>query len=186
MLLVLVSRSLIPAAWTEWRGGDVSPSDEDVDHTSSLGKLGDLLQLRTVISCAERPSRSPVQSSHAAEPGVFRLCATAVGPSADEPALLGATRRGRSPRRAGAPHRRVRGLRFEDNRVASLHAHWKIPLSFQLQGLTLARRDSRIRVIFTCPSVVCPTEQLNPEAVSWGTKRERRQLSLRLFPCIAL
>jgi hypothetical protein len=58
VLLVLVSRSLIPAAWTEWRGGDVSPSDEDVDHTSSLGKVGDLLQLRPVIDALLRRTSS--------------------------------------------------------------------------------------------------------------------------------
>ena len=39
------SRSLVPAAWTDWRVADAnaSLSDEDTDHTSSLGKLGDLL-----------------------------------------------------------------------------------------------------------------------------------------------
>jgi len=54
VLLVVVilpngSRSLIPAAWTDWRDADASPSVEDIEDTSSLGKLGDLLQLRTVI-----------------------------------------------------------------------------------------------------------------------------------------
>ena len=54
VLLVLVilpngSRSLVPAAWTDWRDADASPIDEDIDDTSSLGKLGDLLQLRKVI-----------------------------------------------------------------------------------------------------------------------------------------
>ena len=54
MLLVLVilpngSRSLIPAAWTDWGDADASLSNDDIDRTSSLGKLGDLLQLRTVI-----------------------------------------------------------------------------------------------------------------------------------------
>src|SRR6185437_554794 len=52
VLLVVVilpngSRSLIPAAWTDWRDADASPSVEDIEDTSSLGKLGDLLQLRT-------------------------------------------------------------------------------------------------------------------------------------------
>jgi len=54
VLLVLVvlpngSRSLIPAAWTDWRDADANASvcdDDDVDDTSSLGKLGDLLQDR--------------------------------------------------------------------------------------------------------------------------------------------
>jgi hypothetical protein len=84
VLLVLVSRSFIPAAWTDWRGGDVSPSDEDVDHTSSLGKLSDLLQLRTIIDALLRltPESAPyVQSSHAAERGVFRLCASGRPPT---------------------------------------------------------------------------------------------------------
>ena len=54
VLLVLVilpngSRSLVPAAWTDWRDADASPIDDDIDDTSSLGKLGDLLQLRKVI-----------------------------------------------------------------------------------------------------------------------------------------
>ena len=54
VLLVLVvlpngSRSLIPAAWTDWRDADANASvcdDDDVDDTSSPGKLGDLLQDR--------------------------------------------------------------------------------------------------------------------------------------------
>ena len=54
VLLVLVilpngSRSLVPAAWTDWRDAAASPIDEDIVDTSSLGKLGDLLQLRKVI-----------------------------------------------------------------------------------------------------------------------------------------
>jgi hypothetical protein len=56
VLLVLVilpngSRSLIPAAWTDWHDaeGKTSLSDDDINHTSSLGKLGDLLQLGKVI-----------------------------------------------------------------------------------------------------------------------------------------
>ena len=54
VLLVLVilpngSRSLIPAAWTDWHDANASLSDDDIDHTSSLGKLGDLLQLGKVI-----------------------------------------------------------------------------------------------------------------------------------------
>ena len=80
-LLVLVilpngSRSLIPAAWTDWRGGNALPSDGDIDHRSSLGKLGDLLQLGTVIDAvlSRAPeSAPPVESSHAAEPGVSDL-----------------------------------------------------------------------------------------------------------------
>ena len=55
VLLVLVilpngSRSLIPAAWTDWRNADASLSDDDIDDTSSLGKLSDLLQLGKVGS----------------------------------------------------------------------------------------------------------------------------------------
>jgi hypothetical protein len=91
-LLVLVilpngSRSLIPAAWTDWRGGDASPSDDDIDHSSSVGKLGDLLALRKVIDAllSRAPESAPhVESSHAAEPGVSRPCATAIGPSTEE------------------------------------------------------------------------------------------------------
>ena len=80
VLLVLVilpngSRSLIPAAWTDWRDADVnaSLSDDDIDHTSSLGKLGDLLQLGKVIDAllSRHVESAPhVESSHAAELGV--------------------------------------------------------------------------------------------------------------------
>ena len=94
VLLVLAilpngSRSLIPAAWTDWREADASPRDDDIDHTSSLGKLSDLLALRKVIDAllSRTPESAPhVESSHAAEPGVSRPCATAIGPSTDEPA----------------------------------------------------------------------------------------------------
>jgi hypothetical protein len=116
VLLVLVilpngSRSLIPAAWTDWRDADASPSDDAIDRTSSLGKLGDLLQLGKVIDAllSRTPESAPhVESSHAAELGVPQRSATAAG--TDEPAnsRLGATRRGgpdRRARRAGTPHR---------------------------------------------------------------------------------
>ena len=76
MLLVLVilpngSRSLIPAAWTDWSHADASPGDDDIDHGSYLGKLGDLLALRKVIDAllSRAPESAPhVESSHAAEP----------------------------------------------------------------------------------------------------------------------
>src|SRR5438132_11834145 len=74
VLLVLVilpngSRSLIPAAWTDWRDADASLSDDDIIHTSSLGKLGDLLQLGKVIDALlgrHVESASHVESSDAA------------------------------------------------------------------------------------------------------------------------
>jgi hypothetical protein len=65
------SRSLIPAAWTDWRGGDASPSDDDIDHSSSVGKLGDLLALHKVID--EPAARRLEQLDEAA-----RLAALAV------------------------------------------------------------------------------------------------------------
>jgi len=120
VLFVLVilpngSRSLIPAVWTDWRDADAnaSLSDDDIDHTSSLGKLGDLLQLRKVIDAllSRHVESAPhVESSHAAELGVPQPSGTAVGPCTDEitTGRLGATRRGgpdRRARRAGAPHR---------------------------------------------------------------------------------
>jgi hypothetical protein len=120
VLLVLVilpngSRSLIPAAWTDWRDAadNASLSDDDIDLTSSLGKLGDLLRLGKVIDALlsrHFESAPHVESSHAAELGVPQPYGTAVWPRSDEPATgrLGATRRGgsdRRARRAGAPHR---------------------------------------------------------------------------------
>ena len=91
VLLALVilpngSRSLIPAAWTDWRNADASPGEDDMDRTSSLGKLGDLLQLGKIIDALlsrHAESAPHVESSHAAEPGVSRPCATAIGPSTD-------------------------------------------------------------------------------------------------------
>ena len=61
VLLVLVilpngSRSLIPAAWTDWRNAELSLSDHDIDHASSIGKLDDLLQLRKVIDALPEPA----------------------------------------------------------------------------------------------------------------------------------
>src|SRR5262249_57633733 len=73
-------RSLMPAAWTDWRNADVSPGEDDMDRTSSLGKLGDLLQLGKVIDALlsrHAESAPHVESSHAAEPGVSRPSATA-------------------------------------------------------------------------------------------------------------
>jgi hypothetical protein len=120
VLLVLVilpngSRSLIPAAWTDWRDADTNASlgDDDIDRTSSLGKLGDLLQLGKVIDAllSRHVESAPhVESSHAAELGVPRPFGTGDGPCSEEPTTgrLGATRRGRPDRRArraGAPHR---------------------------------------------------------------------------------
>jgi hypothetical protein len=82
VLLVLVtlpngSRSLIPAAWTDWRYADTnaSPSDADIDHASSLGKLDDLLRLGKVINALlsrHTESAPHKESGHAIEPGVSR------------------------------------------------------------------------------------------------------------------
>jgi hypothetical protein len=119
VLLVLVilpngSRSLIPAAWTDWRYADTnaSPSDADFVHTSSLGKLDDLLRLGKVIDALlsrHTESAPHMESSHAIELGVSRS-SRATADCAKEPATgrLGATRRGSPHRRArasGAPHR---------------------------------------------------------------------------------
>jgi len=119
VLLVLVilpngSRSLIPAAWTDWRDADVNASlgEDDIDDTFSLGKLDDLLQLRKFIDALlsrHVESALHMESSHAAELGVFSRSRAAVEPCSDQPAgHLGATRRGgpdRRARRAGAHHR---------------------------------------------------------------------------------
>src|SRR5271165_2399981 len=105
VLLVLVilpngSRSLIPAAWTDWRdaNANASLSDDATDHTSSLGKLGDLLQLGKVIDALQRrhiESASHVESSNAAEP-LSRPFRSAVKPHVVEPAgRLGSSRRDR-------------------------------------------------------------------------------------------
>jgi len=130
VLLVLVilpngSRSLIPAAWTDWRDADVnaSPSDDDIDDTSSLGKLSDLLQLGKIIDAllSRHVESAPhLESSHAAELGVPKPSGAAIEPCSDQPATgrLGATRRGspdRCARRAGAHHRPHAGGLLRDN-----------------------------------------------------------------------
>ena len=74
VLLVLVilpngSRSLIPAAWTDWRDVDVtaSLSDDNIDNTSSLGKLGVAAILVNRKSC-QRDARSAGDRAPGAPP----------------------------------------------------------------------------------------------------------------------
>jgi len=125
MLVILPngSRSLIPAAWTDWRDADVNASlSDDIDDTSSLGKLGDLLQLGKVIDAllSRHVESAPhVESGYAAELGVPKPSGAAVELCFDQPATgrLGTTRRGgpdRRARRAGAHHRPHAGGRSGD------------------------------------------------------------------------
>ena len=57
----------MPAAWTDWRNADVSPNDSDIDHTSSIGKLDDLLQLRKVVDALLSPA-CVVGTTHGEQP----------------------------------------------------------------------------------------------------------------------
>jgi hypothetical protein len=83
VLLVLVilpngSRSLIPAAWTDWsvpHTCGASSSADDIIPARALGKLGDLLALCKIIDALQRryvESVPQAESSDAAEPGLFR------------------------------------------------------------------------------------------------------------------
>jgi hypothetical protein len=100
------SRSLIPAAWTDWQLKGAPPiSDGDSPHT--LGALTDLLQARVIIDALlNRLAESARQkeSSHAIELGVSRAAKSA--PAIDR--SMGSDR-SRSSRRSArdsrAPHR---------------------------------------------------------------------------------
>jgi hypothetical protein len=83
VLLVLVilpngSRSLIPAAWTDWtvpHPCEASSSADDAIAARALGKLGDLLAMRKIIDALQRrhiESVPQAESSDAAEPGLSR------------------------------------------------------------------------------------------------------------------
>ena len=134
VLLVLVivpngSRSLIPAAWTDWREaqGNASPGDDDIDDAVSLGRLGDLLQLRSIIDalqCRQSESAPHTESLHAVEPRVSGPAATVdrshtVEPSGEHTGSRPAhglepdrrSRSGRRPRAAGHPDRTPVGSR---------------------------------------------------------------------------
>ena len=115
------SRSLIPAGWTDWRiGVGTSQCDDDIEDASSLGRLGDLLQLRKILDALRsRQSESAphVERSHAAESSVSRLSRSAEPPSTRFGTdRLGSTRRGRPDRRArdaGNSHRTHAGRRSD-------------------------------------------------------------------------
>ena len=83
VLLVLAvlpdgSRSLIPAAWTDWidnRAGIDPPPPDDPPATDNLGSLADLLQVSTVVDGLLRrlaESAAQKESCHAVELGVPR------------------------------------------------------------------------------------------------------------------
>src|SRR5215471_14433735 len=76
------TRSLIPAAWTDWNAEPGSARTSHISH--DLGRLGDLLMLRKIINALlSRPSESAPHegSSHAIAPRISR----ADGSDAAEP-----------------------------------------------------------------------------------------------------
>lgn len=100
------TRSLIPAAWTDWNTEPASTSTSYISH--DLGRLDDLLRLRSLINAfLSRPSESAPHegSSHAIAPGISR----ADGSDAAEPngtnkrSVVGANRRERADGRARTP-----------------------------------------------------------------------------------
>ena len=100
------TRSLIPAAWTDWNlepagSGANSPISHD------LGRLGDLLRLRKIINALlSRPSESAPHegSSHAIAPCLSRSDGSAE-PDTNKPSThaVGANRGGRADGGARAP-----------------------------------------------------------------------------------
>ncbi len=124
-LLVILpngSRSLIPAAWTDWRATEGTAGGSAViNDVSALGRLDDLCRLRAVLDGLLRrrcESASPEENADAVEDAVSRdrrsVRTSAIGAElgTDEPTArsMGSDRRsgsGRSPRRARAldrPH----------------------------------------------------------------------------------
>jgi hypothetical protein len=99
------SRSLIPAAWTDWdaAGPKDVPLTSIGDSPYTLGTLSDLLQARTVIDALlNRLAESvrPKESSHATELGVSR--STKSAPAAIDRSME-SDRSGRSRRGARDP-----------------------------------------------------------------------------------
>jgi len=93
------SRSLIPAAWTDWQLKEASPTSID-DLPRTLGAVTDLLQARTIIDALlDRLAESArhKESSHAIELGVSRRAAQSGPASTDQ--SMGQDRSG-SPRRS--------------------------------------------------------------------------------------
>jgi hypothetical protein len=92
VLLVLVilpngSRSLIPAAWTDWsvpHTCGASSCADDIIPARALGKLGDLLALCKIIDALQRRHIEAVpqaESSDATEPSLFRSPDPATSPT---------------------------------------------------------------------------------------------------------
>jgi hypothetical protein len=62
------SRSLIPAAWTDWRLKEALPTSiDDLPHT--LGRVSDLLQARTIIDALLDRLTESARQTH---PGINR------------------------------------------------------------------------------------------------------------------
>ena len=111
------TRSLIPAAWTDWRPEQSTerPGAKTNSHIShDLGRLDDLLHLRTIINALlSRPSES---APHEGSSDAIAPCLTGYGGSASKPDTdkssehaVGANRRSRaysSTRDPRSAHRR--------------------------------------------------------------------------------
>ena len=128
------SRSLIPAAWTDWQaakrtagppsGAASIGSDEPSASSSTLGRLSDLLQARSVIDAlrdrlAESARRR--ESGDAIEPGVSRTATAARSAAASIERSMGSDR-STGPRRSArrsrtshCPHARRPANRRERN-----------------------------------------------------------------------
>ena len=131
VLLVLAvlpdgSRSLIPAAWTNWiddRAGIDPPPPDDPPASDNLGSLADLLQVRTIVDGLLRrlaESATQKESCHAVELGVPRpIDTTTINRSGAKPRArsmggVGAARSKTSSRYSRTAHRPHAGRRTKN------------------------------------------------------------------------
>ena len=135
VLLVLAvlpdgSRSLIPAAWTNWiddRTGIDPPPPDDPPASDTLGSLADLLQVRTIVDGLLRrlaESATQKESCHAVELGVPRPIDTTTINRSDAKQLpksrarsmgdVGAAGSKASPRHSRTAHRPHAGRRTKN------------------------------------------------------------------------
>jgi Family of unknown function (DUF5372) len=110
------TRSLIPAAWTDWNTESAEPRTPTSHISPDLGRLDDLLRLRALINAfLSRPSESAPHegSSHAIAPRISRADGSAAEPdNSNKSSVMGANRRDctngrtRAPRSTHRPHAR--------------------------------------------------------------------------------
>jgi Family of unknown function (DUF5372) len=109
------TRSLIPAAWTDW---NAEPGFAPISHISNdLGRLDHLLHLRKIINallCRPPESAPHAGSSHAIAPCLSRADGSTAEPdNTNKPSAVGANRGGRADGRTRAPGIRNKAARGE-------------------------------------------------------------------------